>query len=193
MCHEITISTSLLSLSGINSTKLDEKEVAIIAVLAKEKQIQFMGLFEKTKNHYMMDKKTFINRLKKLVKNGDVKHMRKHYFLVSRNRRKQYETLNKELTKYEKAFEKHKETKFLFEQLMILDNIFKNLYTKIQYERLCFWSDYSKSEQHVLKDTIRRCEKLIINISDNTKKGDPKPNHLLPPYEIICFTKVSKS
>ena len=141
-----------------------------------------------------MDKKTFIVRLKKLEKEGFLRHKKRKYYLVSRNRRSQYRELNIKLNKFKKKYLKLKEPQFAFEQLRLLDNIFQELYHKLQYERLCFWSDYAKGEKLKIEEIIKKCEKLITEIADNIKAHFPEPSRdLLPPEDVIFITKVSKA
>jgi len=186
-------STNLLSIGGTNSTKLDEKETTIVRVLLIEEGLRFTEFFEKTKNRFDMDKKTFIGRLRKLQNQGYIKHKKGIYYLVAKKRRVQYRNLIKTLNKFRKEFEKKQGIEFLFEKLMLMDKIFKEIYLKVQYERLCFWSEYTKGEQLKIKDIISKCEKIIIEIADDAKIGFPEPGNILPPYEVISIKKVSKA
>jgi len=187
-------SINLLSISGINSTNLDEKETTILRVLLVDDRLRFEEFFAATLERYKMDKKTFINRLKKLVKAGYVKHKNRIYYLVSRNRRTQYRNLNITLNKFNKEFKKFQKSKFLYEKLTLMDRIFKDLYHPLQDERLCFWSDYTKGERIKINEVITKCEKLIIKIADNAKVSFPDPDLILPPPdELISIVKVSKA
>jgi len=172
---------------------MDERESTIIAILLEYNELTYSELFEKTIDRYKMDNHTFIDRLKKLEKNGLIKHVNKKYFLVAKKRRVQYQNLNIRLKKLEKKFKKIDKFELLFEKLMLMDSIFKEIYLRLQYERLCFWSDYTKAEQLKMRSIIDRCEKLIIKIADNTKIGFPDPGNILPPYEVISIRKVSKA
>lgn len=171
----------------------------MIQVLLFYDELSYKEWLDKTTNLLPMDPKTFIDRKKKLEKYGLVKHKQRKYFIIPRNRRKIYENLNKKIVQFQNEFKAVKELPqnafFLKISIRLLEKVFQELYTQLQYERLCFWNDYSKGEQTKINQSLNRCEKIISDLADLIKKKHPEMADKLlpPPRELIFIEKVQRS
>lgn len=167
---------------------MDDKEKKIVGVLLENNELRFEELCDKVLDRLLMDRKTFINRLRKLQSQGIVDHKKSKYFLVPLNRRKIYKNLNLEIQKTKKKISKLPKNRFFIQKsIELLEKIFHELYVPLQYERLCFLTDFSKGEKTKLENDLKRLEDVIIDLSCQIKKGQPGIEELLPPTREMIF------
>jgi|APSaa5957512535_1039671.scaffolds.fasta_scaffold33087_4 DNA-binding Lrp family transcriptional regulator len=172
---------------------MDEIEKIIVNVLLRNEELSYTQIFCEVLKHLKKDKNTVIDRLRKLEKEKILTHKDKKYFLIPQNRRKIYKNIRKEIGEYRKKVDKLSNDKDVVGTgLILLEKIFDEFYVPLQYEALCHWSNFPKSEMIKIRDDLKKCGKLITETAEKIKNVSPEIGEKLPLEDFVIFTPVRK-
>lgn len=172
---------------------MDEKHLVILETVSNNEGEWFGFLLEETKKKISISQRPFGRRLKDLQDWGYVTKKGNSYYLdTPRIKKTDHSKLIKQLGKLRKKVNQVLATTSPAEKTSLMKQIFDEWYVPLSFEKMCQNSLLTRGEIFKINHVLKKCEKMIIDLSIELEKWAPGVTAIIPYYEDLVFIEKVK-